>query len=114
VEVKDEVMNMLTKVGWKKDFVSNSVPILPISGWEGDNLLKKSDKMPWWKGCKVQWNEQQVHIETLYDALERLISNTGPFHKCSTENSNLWNTQNQGYWRCCNWSCRTRHCESWR
>jgi len=29
--------------------------------------------MPWWKGCKVQWNEQQVHIETLYDALERFI-----------------------------------------
>merc|ERR1712182_98735 len=40
VEIRDEMRNMLTKVGWKKDFVAKSVPVLPISGWMGDNLLK--------------------------------------------------------------------------
>jgi len=27
--------NMLQKVGWKKDFVLKSTPVLPISGWCG-------------------------------------------------------------------------------
>merc|ERR1719321_2483668 len=33
---------MLQKVGWKKDFVLKSTPVLPISGWMGDNLLEQS------------------------------------------------------------------------
>merc|ERR1712017_47262 len=41
-EIRDEMRNMLTKVGWKKDFVAKSLPVLPISGWQGDNLLEKS------------------------------------------------------------------------
>merc|ERR1711904_577318 len=54
VEIRDEMRNMLTKVGWKKDFVAKSVPVLPISGWMGDNLLKKSEKMGWWSGVDVE------------------------------------------------------------
>merc|ERR1711990_465067 len=44
-EIRDEMRNMLTKVGWKKDFVAKSLPVLPISGWQGDNLLEKSNDM---------------------------------------------------------------------
>merc|ERR1711943_74933 len=40
-EVGGEMKNMLVKVGWKKDFVEKSVPVLPIS-WMGDNLNKKT------------------------------------------------------------------------
>jgi len=43
----------LIKVGWKKDFVEKNTPVMPISGWMGDNLLKKSDNMAWWKGMDV-------------------------------------------------------------
>merc|ERR1711975_135125 len=50
-EIKAEMFLMLTRVGWKKDFVEKSVPALPISGWQGDNLLEKSTNMDWWKGC---------------------------------------------------------------
>ena len=32
-EIGQEMANMLQKVGWKKDFVLKSTPILPISGW---------------------------------------------------------------------------------
>merc|ERR1711918_18778 len=32
-EVGGEMKNMLIKVGWKKDFVEKSTPVLPISGW---------------------------------------------------------------------------------
>jgi elongation factor 1-alpha len=64
---------MLLRVGWKKDFVNNSVPIIPISGWIGDNLLKKSDKMAWWTGVDVAVGKEKIHIDTLHDALEKMV-----------------------------------------
>merc|ERR1712005_98900 len=53
-EISNEMKNMLIKVGWKKDFIEKNVPILPISGWCGDNLLEKSKNMDWWKGQDVE------------------------------------------------------------
>jgi elongation factor 1-alpha len=41
-EIRDEMKHMLTKVGWKKPFVANQMPVLPLSGWMGDNLIEKS------------------------------------------------------------------------
>merc|ERR1711939_1169939 len=54
-EIANEMKSMLIKVGWPKGFVEKKVPVLPISGWNGDNLLSKSDNMPWWEGqkCKI-------------------------------------------------------------
>ena len=37
---------LIKSVGYKVD----SVPIIPVSGWIGDNLVKKSENMPWWTG----------------------------------------------------------------
>merc|ERR1711998_678773 len=69
-EIRDEMKSMLMKVGWPKGFVEKKVPILPISGWCGDNLLVKSDKMDWWKGQKVKINKTTaIHVNTLRDAL---------------------------------------------
>merc|ERR1712224_1070060 len=65
-------MGCLVKTGWKKEFVEKCVPILPISGWMGDNLLKKSDKMTWWDGQVVQIGEkgtEKLKITTLKEAL---------------------------------------------
>jgi elongation factor 1-alpha len=45
-EVKNEVTRMLRMVGFKVDKVN----FVPTSGWTGDNLVKKSDKMPWYTG----------------------------------------------------------------
>jgi elongation factor 1-alpha len=45
-EVKNEVTRMLKMVGFKVDKVN----FVPTSGWTGDNLVKKSDKMPWYTG----------------------------------------------------------------
>merc|ERR1739848_548844 len=74
VEIRDEMRNMLTKVGWKKDFVAKSVPVLPISGWMGDNLLKKSEKMGWWSGVDVETEKNgKVHVHTLKDALNDMV-----------------------------------------
>jgi elongation factor 1-alpha len=45
-EIKNEVTRMLKMVGFKVDKVN----FVPTSGWTGDNLIKKSDKMPWYTG----------------------------------------------------------------
>jgi elongation factor 1-alpha len=72
-EVRDEMQHMLIKSGWKKDFVMKGVPVLPISGWMGDNLIKESTNMAWWKGVDVVYEKETVHIHTLKDALEKLV-----------------------------------------
>jgi len=74
-EIKDEMMHMLKKVGWKKAFVDTMLPVLPISGWMGDNLIKKSEKMDWWKGMDIVplAGGDKVHVDTLLDCLEKLV-----------------------------------------
>merc|ERR1712224_570971 len=39
-EIKTEMQRMLKQVGWTKPEVEQQIPIIPISGWKGDNLLK--------------------------------------------------------------------------
>merc|ERR1712183_1103997 len=68
-EIMNEMKSMLVKVGWKKDFIEKNTPILPISGWMGDNLLKKSEKMTWWSGMDVLSESGSMHVTTLYDVL---------------------------------------------
>jgi len=75
VEIRDEMKNMLVRVGWKKDFIEGAVPVMPISGWCGDNLLVKSDKMPWWKGVDVLRGKEKVHVETLKECFNDFIQN---------------------------------------
>lgn len=48
-EVVSEVKKLLTMIGYKVD----EIPFVPISGLQGDNVFKKSDKMPWYKGSTL-------------------------------------------------------------
>jgi len=70
-EIRDEMKNMLAKVGWKKDFLDKRIAYLPLSGWCGDNLIKKSDKMGWWSGCdiEVEVTNEKIHVDTLLNVL---------------------------------------------
>jgi len=43
---KDKAEKLIKSVGYKIE----NVPIIPISGWKGDNLVKKSENMKWWTG----------------------------------------------------------------
>lgn len=73
-EVKDEMASTLTRVGWLKQFVENSVPFIPISGWRGDNLVKPSTNMPWYKGQEITLaDKKKVKVHTLLDALEDMV-----------------------------------------
>lgn len=73
-EIKGEVQDMLFKVGWPKAFVTNSVPIIPISAWNGDNLSTHSNAMPWYQGQTVKTvTGVDVNVTTLIDALDNFV-----------------------------------------
>ena len=47
-EIKTEMTRFLTGVGYSK--VEERIPFVPISGFQGDNMLEPSPNMPWYKG----------------------------------------------------------------
>ncbi len=69
-EIKEEMTKMITVAGFKP----KQVPFIPYSGFQGENLVQETDKMPWYKGWKANVNKETV-VEgvTLYDALEKLV-----------------------------------------
>jgi elongation factor 1-alpha len=73
-EIADEMKNTLSKVGWKKDFIDTMVPILPISGWMGDNLTEESKNMAWWKGQKIKATDgSELTVVTLKQCLNDMV-----------------------------------------
>merc|ERR1711968_342808 len=64
-EIKAEVSSYLKRVGYKPA----KIPFVPISGWAGDNMIDKSENMPWYKG------------PTLLDALDNLRPPKRPIDK---------------------------------
>ncbi len=62
--VQKEVASLLKSVGYKDE----QVQFLPISAYLGDNVVKKSDKMTWWKG------------PTLMESLDNLKPPEKPTH----------------------------------
>lgn len=69
-EIKDEFSKMLQTIGFKP----KKVPFIPYSGFQGDNLVKKSDKAPWYKGWEANVSpKEKAQGFTLYDALNDFI-----------------------------------------
>lgn len=64
-EIKTELSSFLKKVGYNPD----KIPFIPISGWNGDNMIEKSTNMPWYKG------------PTLIEALDNTIPPKRPVDK---------------------------------
>jgi elongation factor 1-alpha len=65
-EIKSEVTAMLKSAGYK----TAKVPFIPMSGYQGENLIEKSSKMPWYKGFDVPVKKGvRVQGHTLLDAL---------------------------------------------
>ncbi|MCB0368484.1 MAG: translation elongation factor EF-1 subunit alpha [Bdellovibrionales bacterium] len=64
-EIKKEVSDFLKKVGYKPD----TIPFIPISGWNGDNMMERSTNTPWYKG------------PTLLEALDKIEPPKRPLDK---------------------------------
>jgi elongation factor 1-alpha len=74
-EIRDEMKLMLQKVGFKKDKIDNGIPIVPISGWMGDNLTTPSEKMAWWKGMEVEQKgtKTKILVKTLLQVFNDFV-----------------------------------------
>jgi elongation factor 1-alpha len=68
-EIQGEVEKMLTKIGYK----TKKIPFIPMSGFKGENLSKKSENMPWYKGFEVVDKDEKITGHTLIDALEKVV-----------------------------------------
>ena len=64
-DIKSEVGTYLQKVGFKIE----KIPFVPVSGYCGDNLVEKSENLPWYKG------------PTLLEALDNIHPPKRPTHK---------------------------------
>jgi elongation factor 1-alpha len=75
-EIATEVRRILLQEGWKKEQIEKEIPILPLAGFHGENLLKKSEKMPWWKGVKVTdpTTKKEIQVDCLLDALNDMVN----------------------------------------
>merc|ERR1712137_517192 len=71
-EIAGEVKTMLKQAGYKDDMIAG-FPFIPISGWMGDNLVKKSDNLPWYKGNDLKCDGAAIHVHTLKEAFNDCV-----------------------------------------
>jgi len=76
-EITKEVRAYVKKVGYNPD----SVPMIPISGFHGDNMLEQSTNMDWWKKQKIDTKGAKFEYVTLFDALDNINPPTRPTDK---------------------------------
>ncbi|XP_070586418.1 elongation factor 1-alpha 1-like [Erythrolamprus reginae] len=76
-EIVKEVCTYIKKIGYNPD----TVAFVPISGWNGDNMLEPSSNMPWFKGWKVTRKDGSASGTTLLEALDTILPPTRPTDK---------------------------------
>jgi len=67
-EVTTEVSTFIKKIGYNP----KAVAFVPISGFNGDNMLEASPNMPWFKGWAVESKEGKAAGKTLLEALDAI------------------------------------------
>jgi len=78
-EIKKETTNFIKKVG----FNPKEVAFVPISGFNGDNMIEGSDNCPWYKGWTMMSKLQKVELKgtTLLNAIDSIDEPTRPTDK---------------------------------
>jgi len=77
-EVVTEVSNFVKKIGYNPA----GIPFVPISGFNGDNMLEASDRMPWFKGWSIERKEGGAASgKTLLEALDAMVPPSRPTDK---------------------------------
>ncbi|KAF3814547.1 hypothetical protein GH733_017705, partial [Mirounga leonina] len=76
-EIVKEVSTYIKKIGYNLDMVV----FVPISGWNGDNMLEPSANMPWFKRWKVTCKDGNASGNTLPEALDCSLPPTCPTDK---------------------------------
>ena len=76
-EIVKETSNFIKKVGYKPA----EVPFVPISGWNGDNMLEPSANCPWYKGWTKETKNGSYKGKTLIEAIDAIEPPTRPSGK---------------------------------
>jgi len=76
-EIQKEVSAYVKKIGYNPA----TVPFVPISGWNGDNMLEQSTNMPWWKGWNIERKGNKFSGPTLLAALDAMEPPSRPTDK---------------------------------
>ncbi|XP_041461788.1 elongation factor 1-alpha [Lytechinus variegatus] len=76
-EIVKEVSTYTKKVGYNP----KAIAFVPISGWHGDNMLEKSERMKWFKGWNVERKEGNASGTTLFEALDSILPPKRPTDK---------------------------------
>merc|ERR1711962_1317997 len=88
LEIRKEVQGYIKKIGYNP----KEVIFCPISGWHGDNMLEKSEKMAWWTGgygdgkkekgwAKTTKEKGDASGFTLIEALDSIVPPSRPTDK---------------------------------
>uniref|UniRef100_A0A8C7ASC9 Tr-type G domain-containing protein n=1 Tax=Neovison vison TaxID=452646 RepID=A0A8C7ASC9_NEOVI len=67
-EIVKEVSTYIKKIGYNP----NTVAFVPISGWNGDNMLEPSANMPWFMGWKVTSKDGNASGTTLLEDVYKI------------------------------------------
>merc|ERR1719312_567951 len=76
-EIEKEVSSYIKKIGLNPKCVA----FVPISGWNGDNMLEESKNMSWYKGWAIERKEGNASGKTLINALDAILPPTRPTEK---------------------------------
>jgi len=76
-EIAKEISAYVKKVGYNP----KTVAVVPISGWHGDNMVKASENMGWYKGWTVEHKSSKQNGKTLLEALDAIIPPSRPTDK---------------------------------
>ncbi|XP_057410365.1 elongation factor 1-alpha 1-like [Balaenoptera acutorostrata] len=76
-EIVKEVSTYIKKIGYNPD----TIAFVPISGWNGDNMLEPSANMPWFKGWKVTRKDGNASGTTMHETLDCILPPTCPTDK---------------------------------
>lgn len=76
-EIVKETSNFIKKVGYNP----KTVPFVPISGFNGDNMLEPSSNCPWYKGWEKEVKGNKVTGKTLFEAIDAIEPPVRPSNK---------------------------------
>merc|ERR1712050_528584 len=77
-----EVTNFIRKIGYNP----KAVAFVPISGFQGDNMINKTENMSWYKDWEIERKDQDGKMakasgHTLFEALDAIVPPTRPSDK---------------------------------
>ena len=76
-EIVKETSNFIKKVGYNP----KTVPFVPISGWNGDNMIEPTTNAPWYKGWEKETKAGVVKGKTLLEAIDSIEPPARPTDK---------------------------------